>query len=52
MGKDTKEMLKTIISNQELIMKHLNIKKDDSKSEKTKNSPVTKPVKKKSPPKK
>lgn len=27
MNKATKEMLKTIISNQELIMKHLNVKK-------------------------
>jgi hypothetical protein len=38
MGKDTKEMLRTILANTQLIMKHLNIEtadKKESKSERT-----------------
>jgi hypothetical protein len=50
MGKETKEMLKKIISNQELIMKHLQIsKKEDNSTEKkpAAKSTAKKQVKKK-----
>jgi len=49
MKKESKEMLKTIISNQELIMKALKIEipvKQISKEQPKKVAPVKKPVKK------
>ena len=48
MGKETKEMLKTILSNTELIMSHLKLKGTSDKETKT----GTKPAAKKSPAKK